>query len=160
MKTKGERIDALKLLISTSEMSNQEELLQALRKRGFNITQATLSRDLKRLKVSKAPTMDGGYVYLLPNDAMYKRLGQSHPEQGALLSTGARTLLFSGNMAVLKTRTGYASAIAFNIDNSGIEEIIGTIAGGDTVFMVIREGADLTELRYALHRLLPDLLEE
>lgn len=57
-----------------------------------------------------------------------------------LQTTGFLSINFAGNMAVIKTRPGYASSIAYNIDNSSIDEIIGTIAGDDTIFIVIREG--------------------
>ena len=74
MKVKASRLEALKLLISSKELSNQEEVLQALKVEGFLLTQATLSRDLKQLKVAKAASMNGKYVYVLPNETMYKRI--------------------------------------------------------------------------------------
>ena len=70
MKVKTRRLEALKVLISSTELSSQEEVLQALRKEGFTLTQATLSRDLKQLKVAKAASMNGKYVYVLPNETM------------------------------------------------------------------------------------------
>ena len=73
MKKKANRLDAIKMIISSKEISSQEELLQALGKEGFELTQATLSRDLKQLKVAKAANMNGKYVYVLPNNIMYKR---------------------------------------------------------------------------------------
>ncbi len=72
MKVKNNRLEALKMLISSQELSSQEQLLQALHKEGFKITQATLSRDLKLLKVAKAASSSGKYAYVLPNDALYK----------------------------------------------------------------------------------------
>ena len=74
MKKKTKRLEALKVLISSTEFSSQEEMLQALRKEGFTLTQATLSRDLTLLKVAKAANMNGKYVYVLPNETMYKRI--------------------------------------------------------------------------------------
>ena len=62
------------MIISSQELGSQEELLSALQKEGFQLTQATLSRDLKQLKVAKASSMSGNYVYVLPNDSMYKRV--------------------------------------------------------------------------------------
>ena len=70
MKIKNNRMEALKMLISSMELGSQEEVLQALEKEGFKLTQATLSRDLKQLKVAKAASMNGKYVYVLPNDTM------------------------------------------------------------------------------------------
>ena len=65
MKKKANRLDAIKMIISSKEISSQEELLQELGKEGFELTQATLSRDLKQLKVAKAASMSGKYVYVL-----------------------------------------------------------------------------------------------
>ncbi len=73
MKKKANRLDAIKMIISSKDVSSQEELLQALSQEGFELTQATLSRDLKQLKVAKAANMNGKYVYVLPNNIMYKR---------------------------------------------------------------------------------------
>ncbi len=73
MKKKANRLDAIKMIISSKDVSSQEELLQALNREGFELTQATLSRDLKQLKVAKAANMNGKYVYVLPNNIMYKR---------------------------------------------------------------------------------------
>ena len=67
-------MEALKMLISSMELGSQDEVLKALEKEGFKLTQATLSRDLKQLKVAKAASMNGKYVYVLPNDTMYKRI--------------------------------------------------------------------------------------
>ena len=77
MKVKSNRMELLKMLISSKEMSSQEELLNALAVEGYNITQATLSRDLKQLKVAKAATMSGKYVYVLPNETMYRRVSKA-----------------------------------------------------------------------------------
>ena len=78
MKIKKDRLEALRMIISSQELGSQDELLIALKKEGFQLTQATLSRDLKQLKVAKAATMRGNYVYVLPNDTMYKRISTPH----------------------------------------------------------------------------------
>ena len=70
MKTKNDRIEMLKMLISSNELGSQEGVLNALAREGFKVTQATLSRDLKQLKVAKAASMNGKYVYVLPNETM------------------------------------------------------------------------------------------
>ena len=142
MKVKSNRMELLKMLISSKEMSSQEELLNALAVEGYNITQATLSRDLKQLKVAKAATMSGKYVYVLPNETMYRRVSKAASMKEMLQSTGFRSINFSGNLGVIKTRPGYASSIAYNIDNSNVPEILGTIAGDDTIIIVLREGVD------------------
>lgn len=79
MKIKKNRLETLRMIISSQELGSQDELLEALQKEGFKLTQATLSRDLKQLKVAKAATMNGNYVYVLPNVTMYKRV--STPQQ-------------------------------------------------------------------------------
>lgn len=157
MKVKNSRMEALKMLISSQELGSQEEVLQALAKEGYQLTQATLSRDLKQLKVAKAASMNGKYVYVLPNETMYKRVSSPLSAREMLLSPGFQSINFSGNMIVIKTRPGYASSIAYNIDNSNIPEILGTIAGDDTIFLVRKEGANEREILKALSMIIPDI---
>jgi transcriptional regulator of arginine metabolism len=145
MKTKNNRLEALRMIISSRELGSQEELLNALQKEGFKLTQATLSRDLKQLKVAKAATLRGNYVYVLPNDTMYKRVSTPGNIREMMTVSGFVSINFSGNMGVIKTRPGYASAIAWNIDSSDIPQILGSIAGDDTIFIVIREGVSHEE---------------
>ena len=101
MKTKTSRMEALKMLISSKELSSQEEVLQALEKEGFKLTQATLSRDLKQLKVAKAASMNGKYVYVLPNDTMYKRSTKPRSAMEMLQTSGFLSINFSGNIGVI-----------------------------------------------------------
>lgn len=157
MKVKSNRMELLKMLISSKEMSSQEELLKALATEGYNITQATLSRDLKQLKVAKAATMSGKYVYVLPNETMYRRVSKAASMKEMLQSTGFRSINFSGNMGVIKTRPGYASSIAYNIDNSDIPQILGTIAGDDTIFIVKSVGVSNDEIIEGLRQVLPNI---
>ena len=138
------------MIISSQQMGSQDELLQALQKEGFQLTQATLSRDLKQLKVAKASTLNGTYVYVLPNDTMYKRVTTAGNIREMMQSSGFVSLNFSGNMGVIKTRPGYASSIAWNIDNSDMPQLLGTIAGDDTIFVVIKEGYTHEEVMKAL----------
>ncbi len=157
MKDKKNRLEALRLIISSQQMGSQEELLNALQNEGFNLTQATLSRDLKQLKVAKAATMSGNYVYVLPNESMYKRVSTHSSVREMMQMPGFISITFSGNMGVIKTRPGYASAIAWNIDRSDIPEILGTIAGDDNIFIVIKEGASHREVTEALKEAVPSL---
>ena len=135
MKVKTNRLETLKLLISSGEYGSQEEVLAALKKEGFTLTQATLSRDLKQLKVAKAASMNGKYVYVLPNETMYKRIHKPLSAAEMMMTPGFISINFSGNIAVIKTRPGYASSIAYNIDTSEMPEILGTIAGDDTIIV-------------------------
>ncbi len=157
MKIKNNRLEALRLIISSQQLGSQEELLTALQNEGFKLTQATLSRDLKQLKVAKAATMNGNYVYVLPNETMYKRVQTPSSVREMMQIPGFMNITFSGNMAVIKTRPGYASSIAWNIDNSNISEILGTIAGADTIFIVIKEGTPKDMIISALSEVVPNL---
>ena len=145
------------MIISSQELGSQDELLEALQKEGFKLTQATLSRDLKQLKVAKAATMNGDYVYVLPNVTMYKRVSTPNQIKEMMRVPGFLSINFSGNMGVIKTRPGYASSIAYNIDNSDIPQIIGTIAGDDTIFIVVKQGVSEDEVVEALSGVVPDI---
>lgn len=157
MKSKNNRLDAIKMIISSKEVGSQEELLQELLKEGYSLTQATLSRDLKQLKVAKAASMNGNYVYVLPNNTMYKRMTEQHSATEMLRFNGVVNLEFSGNLAVIKTRPGYASSVAYDIDNHNFEEILGTIAGDDTILLVMREGSSRTSVLDALSFIIPNV---
>lgn len=132
MSTRKERLDAICRIIKTKAISNQEELLRELMSSGFSVTQATLSRDIKQLKVAKVHNGEGDYVYRLPQDNPAKAAGQ--------MEGTVPNVEFSGNLAVLRTRPGYAMAIASDIDNHSPKEILATIAGDDTILVVPREG--------------------
>ena len=157
MKAKNSRLDAIKMIISSKVIGSQEELLQELSKEGFQLTQATLSRDLKQLKVAKAASMNGNYVYVLPNNTMYKRITESHSATEMLRMDGIRGLEFSGNLAVIRTRPGYASSVAYDIDTHNLNEILGTIAGDDTILLVLREGCTRSSVVNALSLLIPNI---
>ena len=138
MKVKTRRLEALKVLISSTELCSQEEVLQALRKEGFTLTQATLSRDLKQLKVAKAASMNGKYVYVLPNETMYKRIHKPISPLEMLQTPGFISINFSGNIGA-----------------SNLPEILGTIAGDDTIVIVIKEGVSHEEVTESLGQLMP-----
>ena len=157
MKEKTRRLEAIRLIISSQQLGSQEELLATLQNEGFNLTQATLSRDLKQLKVAKASTLSGQYIYVLPNETMYKRVSTPSSIREMMKVPGFLSINFSGNMGVIKTRPGYASAIAFNIDRSDIPQIMGTIAGDDTIFIVIKEGVHPQEVMDALNGVVPNM---
>lgn len=157
MKSKNSRLDAIKLIISSKEIGSQDELLQELSKEGYVLTQATLSRDLKQLKVAKAASMNGNYVYVLPNNTMYKRMTEQHSVHEMMRYNGFISIEFSGNIAVIRTRPGYASSLAYDIDNREFDEILGTIAGDDTIMLVMREGYTRTDLKSALSLVILDI---
>ncbi|TGX80832.1 arginine repressor [Palleniella muris] len=157
MGLKNNRLDKLRKLFSTRELCSQDEVLRALRKEGINITQATLSRDMKQLKVAKAAMADGKYIYVLPNETMYKRVQKPMTARDMLTTTGFLSLKFSGNMGVIHTRPGYASSIAYNIDNARLDSVLGTIAGDDTIFIVLAPDVTHEEATDALAYIIPDI---
>ena len=142
MKNKRARLQLIRDIIRRNVVGSQEELARYLALEKVFVTQATLSRDLKTLKTSKIATDGGGYMYIIPDanalhDAMLK--SGNAPLSGSS-KVGFVSLDFSGNIAVIKTRNGYASGLAYDIDIAQTPEIIGTIAGANTVFAVLREG--------------------
>jgi transcriptional regulator of arginine metabolism len=157
MKVKNSRLEAIRLIISSQQLGSQEELMDALQKEGFRLTQATLSRDLKQLKVAKASTLHGNYIYVLPNETMYKRVNTASSIREMMQVPGFLSITFTGNIGVIKTRPGYASSIAFNIDNSNLPEILGTIAGDDTIFIAIKEGTPNEDVVESLSKVVPNM---
>lgn len=153
MKQKYDRLEAIKMIVSSKEITSQTELLEELINEGFVLTQATLSRDLKQLKVAKAASMNGSYVYVLPNETMYKRVHKNITTQEMRSMPPFISIHFSGSLGVIKTRPGYASSIAYNIDNNALPEILGTIAGDDTIFIALREGTDHKAIVDGLRRI-------
>lgn len=131
-------------LIANQPVSSQEELSRLLADRGFFVTQATLSRDLKMLKVTKLPTERGTYMYVLPDNNMQS---DNHVMGETVITpkrrNGFLSLKISKNIAVIKTRNGYAPALAYDIDLSKSPQILGTIPGANTIFAVLRD--DVTE---------------
>ena len=101
--------------------------------------------------------MRGNYVYVLPNDTMYKRVSTPHSIREMMQVPGFVSINFSGNIGVIKTRPGYASSIAYNIDNNHLDGILGTIAGDDTIFIVIKQGVTKSEVIEALSEVVPNM---
>ena len=157
MAQKNDRLETLRMLFSSQELCSQDDVLKALGKEGFHVTQATLSRDMKQLKVAKAAMANGKYIYVLPTETMYKRVQKPMTAREMLLTSRFMSITFSGNMGVIKTRPGYASSIAYNIDNARIDNILGTIAGDDTIFIVIDEKATAEEVKSSLVYVIPDI---
>ncbi len=154
MKNKVKRFVAIQEIISTTVVGSQEELLQKLSEQGFELTQATLSRDLKQLKVSKTTNSKGEYIYQLPtrNISEEKHYSGEFSRGNTVLSTE-----FSGNIVVVHTRPGYASSLAYEIDEIAKETIIGTVAGEDTIIAVIKEGKTREDVTNSLAQLIPSL---
>jgi transcriptional regulator of arginine metabolism len=117
--------------INTGRIHSQEDLVHALKKAGYPVTQATASRDIEEIGAVRIRNQKGEMVYSISEDSD-SSLARSMPlPQELILSVDA-----SGNLAVVRTPPGGAQLLASSLDHSGIKEIIGTIAGDDTVLVV------------------------
>jgi transcriptional regulator of arginine metabolism len=158
MKNKAERQLEIRKIIRAGNVHSQDDLLNELKKYGYFLTQATLSRDLKVLQVAKVPHPLKGYIYAVPEGQ--NKAQDTEQSRVNYLSDGFRNIQFSGNLAVLKTLPGYASSIAAVIDKANPWEIIGTIAGDDTILLIIREGIFKTAVIQALIQIMPNLKDK
>jgi len=155
MKNRVQRQLEIRKIISNGNVHSQDELLIELKQNGFDLTQATLSRDLKILQVAKVSHPAKGYVYSMPDNGPLVQPTQQNRVN--YLADGFKDLNFSGNLAVLRTMPGYASSIAAVLDSANSWEIIGTIAGDDTILIVQREGISKTDLINVLISIMPNL---
>jgi transcriptional regulator of arginine metabolism len=96
-------------------------------------------------------------VYVLPNETMYKWVTTQRLATEMMQMSGFLSINFSGNLGVIKTRPGYASSIAYNIDSSGFEDFLGTIAGADTIFIALREGVSHDTVIDRLSTIIPNI---
>ena len=157
MKNKVQRQREIRKIIQRGNVHSQEELLVELKRRGFDLTQATLSRDLKVLQVAKVPHPAKGYVYSIPENGQREAKASTHINRINYLADGFKDIQFSGNLAVIQTLPGYANSIAAVIDSANPWEIIGTVAGDDTILIIHREGISKNDLTEALIKILPKL---
>jgi transcriptional regulator of arginine metabolism len=155
MKTKEERLSLILNLVHKHAFSNQEELLKLLHQSGFEVTQATLSRDIKQLKIIKSPDASGNYIYANPGKHIYSKNTVSNKSGNELTIKGFISLEFSGNLGIIKTRPGYANAIASDIDSKASQTILGTIAGDDTILLIPQEGVEREEVFAVLAGIIP-----
>ena len=147
---------AVRELIAGAAISSQGQLLQRLRSRGYCTTQATLSRDLKMLKVGKLPDGRGGYTYAFRDEQ--DNAGSDASLQAVFLQ-GFRSIAFSGNLAVVHTLPGHGASVAFAMDKLAVAGILGTVAGDDTILAVLAEGTTARAARRALRRRVPGIAE-
>jgi len=129
-------------IIENNEIETQEELAEFLKRNGFNVTQATVSRDIKELRLIKVLTKNGRYKYAtikqqesLLSDRLIK-----------IFKDSVISIDYTGHFIVFKTLVGAANAAAAAVDAMDIKEVVGTIAGDDTIFMLVREKEDIQEL--------------
>ncbi|HYN93254.1 MAG TPA: arginine repressor [Pilimelia sp.] len=129
-------------LIRDQGVRSQTELADLLAADGMQVTQATLSRDLEELRAVKVRAADGGpAAYLIPEDgtAALRRAEQAPARLVRLLRELLTGVDASGNLAVLRTPPGAAQFLASALDRAGLPEVVGTIAGDDTILVVARE---------------------
>lgn len=150
MKDRNERLMAIRRLINKSNISSQEELLSILEDKGFSMTQATLSRDLKYLKVAKMPDNEKGYIYMLTE----RQLSEPTENEDIAIS-GFVSIDFAQGMAIMKTLPGHASSVAYQLDVLNSYEIAGTIAGDDTILIIPRDGVTKNDLVNLLRSRMP-----
>lgn len=152
MGNRTERLLAIKSIIATRKVSSQEELLSLLDKKGMKYTQATLSRDLKFLKVNKISDPEKGYFYELPDQHLItNEIAETYATQGFV------SIQFANKLGVIKTLPGYASSIASLIDKANSFEIIGTIAGDDTILLIPQEDVTEKDIINSLILTIPEL---
>ena len=131
---KRKRQEDILHLIRSRRVHNQDELREILHERGFDVTQATLSRDLKELRVGKVPHAEGESYYAAAVDP--EDLSPALERLLPHLLTSAEGV---GNLVVVKTLTGGAQAVAEAIDLESWPEILGTVAGDDTILLILRD---------------------
>jgi len=139
---KDSRLEVIKMIVSSQELATQEELLAQLDIAGYPSSQATLVRDLRQLHISKSQNPQGRSVYMMPGLQRFRTVSQTHVTVDSLNRLGAISVKFSGNIAVIHTPPGHAGHVAYDIDSANIPEILGTVAGDDTVIIVMVEGVD------------------
>lgn len=135
---KGQRHIKIREIISSNDIETQDELVDLLKGMGFNVTQATVSRDIKELHLVKVPMMDGRYKYSLPADQRFNPLQKL---KRSLMDAFVK-IDSAGHMLVMKTLPGNANAIGALIDNLDWDEVLGTICGDDTILIICRTSHD------------------
>ena len=157
MKGRNARLKSIKKLIKSSKIESQETLLGLLQQEGYEVTQATLSRDMKLLKIGKISDGNNGYIYALPNE---EERQESELTVAQDFLRGYISIECSGNIAVIKTYSGHADVVASALDTLALDEVIGTIAGGDNcVFACLREGYTGDQFIASLKKRIPDVEE-
>lgn len=131
---KGQRHIKIRDIIMNNEVETQDELVDRLREAGFNVTQATVSRDIKELHLIKVPLADGRYKYSLPAEQKFNPIQKLR----RLLVDSFVSIDHADHFIVLKTLSGHANAVAELIDNLPWQEIMGTISGDNTILIICR----------------------
>jgi transcriptional regulator of arginine metabolism len=144
--SKFDRQGAILRLVQDQPLSTQAEVAEALRAHGFEAVQTTVSRDIAQLGLVKVRDPEGRLVYALPGGADLDRLS----ELTAALRRWAVSLDASDNVLVIHTPPGHANALARALDAAHLSDVIGTVAGDDTIMIVTRQGVSAAELETEL----------
>ncbi len=145
---KHARHAAIRELVREGRYTSQEELREALAERDFDVTQATLSRDIRELRLIKVPDAEGGSAYTLPPEAW-----DQTPKLERLLANLFVGAEGTGNLLVVKTLAGGAQPVAVAIDWEEWPEVLGTIAGDDTILLILRDARHLAAVQHRLEEL-------
>lgn len=138
-------------LINARPVDTQDELLTLLRENGFPVTQATVSRDIKELRLVKTLNVDGKYHYTAHNDSPQTEISSKFL---MIFSESVREIDSAGNILVIKCYTGMANAVCAALDALRWSGVVGTIAGDDTIFMVMRDDHNARELVAQLRKMM------
>jgi len=154
MKERIERLKVVRGLIKSRRIDSQDTLLQLLAEDGYNVTQATLSRDLKYLKVAKVSDGHNGYYYTVPSDEERRESERHHIQD---FMSGYMSVDWNTSVVVVRTFSGHSDSVALAIDNMGLEEVLGTISGRDNVvFIALREGCTGEDFVAGMKKKIPD----
>ncbi|MCM1307823.1 MAG: arginine repressor [Butyrivibrio sp.] len=146
---KTERQNKIIEIINKNSIETQEELAEALNSEGYNVTQATVSRDIRELKLTKVSTAGGRQKYVAlrqPDSAMTDKYIR-------VLKDGFASVDMAQNILVIKTVSGMAMAVAAALDNMSWHEVVGTIAGDDTIMCAIRTASDACDVMDRIHKI-------
>jgi transcriptional regulator of arginine metabolism len=140
---KVQRHIKIRELITNNDIETQDELVDSLKNLGFNVTQATVSRDIKELHLVKVPTHDGRYKYSLPADQRFNPLEKLR----RLIMDAFVSMDTASHFIVLKTLPGNANAVGTLIDHLDWTEILGTVCGDDTCLIICRTENDTVQIK-------------
>jgi transcriptional regulator of arginine metabolism len=150
-----ERRDLVRRLIATGTIRTQADLVSALAERGMDVTQATVSRDLAGLGVVRG-VRGGRLTYLLPDDVTEGAAAAAENRLRRLLADLPLTIAEAAPLVVLRTSPGAANAIASSVDLSAWDEVVGTIAGDDTIFVACADEPAMRRFRERLEAIVAD----
>ena len=151
------RLKAARKLIKKEKIKSQDTLLALLQSEGFLVTQATLSRDLRELKVGRISDGEGAYIYTLPSDEERQETERAYIQD---FLKGYVSIDWSGNVVLVKTYSGHSDPVALAVDSLNFDEVLGTVAGRDNAVAVfLREGVTGDDFMKRLKETIPELEE-